>query len=92
MENIIPCSNIEFWNIVDVLLGSKLSGHSDTLTEAANFLGEIYEKGEIQNEQQYRNALDKFYTKQFELPSKIWEQTDFNAKSKIEKHMLIVME
>ena len=43
-----------------MLLGLKLSGHTDTLTEASNPIDELCKRGEIQNEQQYRNALDKF--------------------------------
>ena len=38
----------------------NLSGHTDTLTEASNLLDERHNRGEIENGQQYRNALDKF--------------------------------
>ena len=37
-----------------------LSDHTDTLTEASNPKKEIYQKEELQNEQHYQNALDKF--------------------------------
>ena len=47
---------------LEILLGLKLSGHTDTLTEASNLIDEIYKRGEVQNEQQNRNALDKFST------------------------------
>ena len=41
-----------------MLLGLKLSGHTDALTEACNVKDEFYKWGEIQNEQQHRNAYD----------------------------------
>ena len=56
------------WNIIDiytrikVLLGKKLSGHTDTLTEASNLIDKLHKRGVKQNEQQYRNVFDKFYT------------------------------
>ena len=37
-----------------------MSGHTDTLTEASNLIDELCKRGEIQNKQQYRNALNKF--------------------------------
>ena len=69
-----------------------MTGNSDTLTEASNLIDELYKRGEIQNEQQYRNALNKFSTIQMELPSKILEEIAFDARPKIEEHMLIVMD
>ena len=44
------------------LLGLKLSGHTKTLKEASNLIDELYKRSEIQNKQQYRNALNKFST------------------------------
>ena len=57
---IIPSNIIDIYTRLEVLLGLKLSGHTDTLTEASNLIDELYKRGEIQNEQQYRNALNKF--------------------------------
>ena len=57
-----PTSLIFIEYIIEVLLGLKLSDHTETLTEASNLRDESYRKGEIQNEQQYRNALNKFET------------------------------
>ena len=57
---IIPNNIIEIYTRLEVLLGLKLSGHSDTVTEASNLIDELYKRGEIQNKRQYRNALDKF--------------------------------
>ena len=57
---IIPSNIIDIYTRLEVLLGLKLSGHSDTVTEASNLIDELYKRGEIQNKQQYRNALDKF--------------------------------
>ena len=59
---IIPSNLIDIYTRLEVLLGLKLSGHSNTLTEASNLIDELYKRGEIQNKQQYRNALDKFLT------------------------------
>ena len=59
---IIPSNIIDIYTRLKVLLGLKLSGHTDTLTEASNLIDELYKRGEIQNKQQYRNALNKFQT------------------------------
>ena len=60
---IIPSNKIDLYTRLEVLLGLKLSGHTDTLTEGSNLIDELYKRGEIQNKQQYRNALNKFTTK-----------------------------
>ena len=57
---IIPSNIIDIYTRLEVLLGLKLSGHTDTLTEASNLIDELYKLGEIQNKQQYRNAFNKF--------------------------------
>ena len=57
---IIPSNIIDIYTRLEILLGLKLSGHTDTLTEATNLIDELYKRGEIQNKQQYRNALNKF--------------------------------
>ena len=57
---IIPSKIIDIYTRLEVLLGLKLSGHTDTLSEASNLIDELYKRGEIQNKQQYRNALNKF--------------------------------
>ena len=57
---IIPSNIIDIYTRLEVLLGLKLSGHSNTPTEASNLIDELYKRGEIQNKQQYQNALDKF--------------------------------
>ena len=56
---IIPSNIIDIYIRPETLLVLKLSGH---LTEASNLIDELYKRGEIQNEQQYRNALDKLST------------------------------
>ena len=60
MKTINPSFIFDFWKRLEVLLGLKLIGYTDTLTQASNILDEIYEKGEIQNKQQNRNAFDKW--------------------------------
>ena len=57
---IIPSNVIDICTRLEILLGLKLSGHTDTLTEASNLIDELYKRGDIQNKQQYRNALNKF--------------------------------
>ena len=59
---IIPSDIIDIFTRSEVLLGLRLAGHSNTFTEASNLIDELYKRGEIQNEQQYRNALNKFNT------------------------------
>ena len=57
---IIPSNIIDIYTRIKVLLGLKISGHTDTLTEESNLIDELYKRGEIQNKRQYQNALDKF--------------------------------
>ena len=59
---IIPSNIIDIYTRPEVLLGLKLSGHTDTLTEASNLIDELYKQGEIQNKQQYRNAPNNLST------------------------------
>ena len=59
---IIPSNIIDIYTRLEVLLGLKLSGHTDTLTEASNLIDKLYKIGQIQTTQQYRNALNKFLT------------------------------
>ena len=56
----IPSKIIDINTRLEILLGLKLSGHTDTLTEASNLIDELCKRSEIQNKNQYRNALDKF--------------------------------
>ena len=63
IEKIIIASNIiDIYTRLEIFLGLKLSGHSNTLTEASSIIDQLYKLGEIQNKQQYQNALDKFTT------------------------------
>ena len=48
---IIPSNLIDFRTRLEVLLVLKLSGRTDTLTEASNLKDEFYKRVEIQNEQ-----------------------------------------
>ena len=49
---IIPSNIIDIYTRLEILLGLKLSGHTDTVTEASNLIDELYKRGEIQNKQQ----------------------------------------
>ena len=60
-----PSNIIDIYTRIETLLGLKLSGHTDTLTEASNLIDTLYKSGEIQNKQQYRNAPNKFHTNQW---------------------------
>ena len=62
LKIIIPSNIIDIYTRLEILSGLKLSGHTDTLTEASNLIDELYKRGEIQNKQQYRNALNNFST------------------------------
>ena len=57
---IIPSNIIDIYTRLEVLLGLKISGHSDTPSGGSNLIDELYKRGEIQNKQQYQNALNKF--------------------------------
>ena len=57
---IIPSNIIDIYSRLEILLGLKLSGHTDTLTEASNLIDELYKRDEIQNKQQYQHAINKF--------------------------------
>ena len=59
-KTIIHSNIFNIYTRLEILLALKLSGHTDTLTGAGNLMDELYKRGEIQNNQQYRNALDKF--------------------------------
>ena len=48
---IIPCNVVDIYTRLEVLLGLKLSGHGNVLTEASNLIDELYKRGEIQNKQ-----------------------------------------
>ena len=61
-KNIIPFNIFEISARLEILLGLKLSGHTDTLTEASNLIDELYKRSEIQNEQQNRIALNIIHT------------------------------
>ena len=50
---ILPSNKVEKYTRLEILLGLKVSGHTDTLTEASNLIDELYKRGEIQNKQQY---------------------------------------
>ena len=44
MKIIIPSNIIDIWTRLEVLLGIKSSGHTDTLTEASHLMDELYER------------------------------------------------
>ena len=46
---IIPSNIIDIYTRLEKLLGLKLSGHTDTLSEASALIDQLYKVGEIQN-------------------------------------------
>ena len=56
---IIPSNITDIYTRLEILLGLKLSGHTDTLTEVSNLTDELYKRDEIQSKQQYRKPLSK---------------------------------
>ena len=58
----IPSNIIDIYITLETLLGIKLSGDIDTITEASKLIDELYKRGEIQNKHQYRIAPNKFST------------------------------
>ena len=57
-----PSNIIDIYTRLEILLGLKLSGHTDILTETSNLIGELYKRGEIQNEHQNPKAHNKVFT------------------------------
>ena len=51
---------IDIYTRLEILLGLKLSGHTDNIAEASYLIDELHRRGEIQIIQQYRNAPNKF--------------------------------
>ena len=82
----------DIWIKLEVILRIKLSGQTDTSTEASNLIDDFYKNEERENEQQYWNALDKFYANLLEISNMFLEQTTFKTSSKIEEHVLVVMD
>ena len=62
IEKIIIPSNItDIYTRLEILLGIKLSGHTDTLTEASSLTEFLYKRG-MQKERKYRNAPNELNT------------------------------
>ena len=77
IEKIIILSNVfDIYTRLEVLLGLKLSGHTDTLTEASNLIDELYKRGEIQNKQQYPMLLTIFHLIKWNYQVNYWNKYD----------------
>ena len=61
MKIIIPSTIFDIWTTLEVLLGSKLTAKTDSLPKAFILKEKLYIRGEVQNEQQHRIALDKLF-------------------------------
>ena len=51
MQSIIPSNITNIWTWLHIILGLKLSGHTDTPTEASILIDELNKNGDFQNEQ-----------------------------------------
>ena len=56
----IPSNTIDIYTRLEILLGSNLFGHTDTLTEAGNSIDELYMRNEIQNDNNIEMLSTKF--------------------------------
>ena len=62
LKVIIPSKLFDIFTRLEVLMGLKLNGHFDTLTEASNLIDDLYKRGEIESEQPYRHSHNKLHT------------------------------
>ena len=60
MKIIIQFILVHIWIRLEVLLGLKPSGRTDTVTEASNLTDGMYKRIEKQNKQQNGNALYEY--------------------------------
>ena len=92
IKNVIPSNIIDIYTRLEILLGLKLSGHTNTFTDASNLIDDLYKRSGIQNKRQYPNALDTIHTQKMELPCKLLEQIAYNTQPKMQEHLLYVMD
>ena len=88
---IIPSNIIDIDTKLEVLLGLKISGHTDTLTDASNLIDDLYKNGDFQKNNNIEMLLTSFLPNKRDVPSKLLEQIVFNTISKTEEHVLIIM-
>ena len=67
---IIPSNIIDIYTRLEILLGVKLSGHTDTLTEASNLIDELYKRNEIQKNNNIEMLLTNFHPINWNYPVK----------------------
>ena len=61
-KNFNPSNIIDIYTRLEIFSRLKLSGHTNTLREASNIIDELYKRGENQNKQKHRYALNQFST------------------------------
>ena len=54
---IIPSNVIDIYTRLETLLGLTLAGHSDTLTEASNWIDEIYKEAKYETNNNIESLL-----------------------------------
>ena len=62
MKVIIASFIVDIWTRIQILHGLKQPGFTSTLREDSNLLDDLFKKARIQNEENYRNAVDKLHT------------------------------
>ena len=60
---IIPYNISDIYIRLEILLALKISGRTNTTTEASNLIDELNKRGEIQNEQQSKSSWEVSYNK-----------------------------
>ena len=62
LKIIKPTNKIDMYTRLEISLGLKFFGHTDTLTETSNIFDDLYKRGENQNKQKYRIVPNTFHT------------------------------
>ena len=69
LKIIFPFSIFDIWTRSEFLLGLKLSGHTDTLTDAGNLKDVLYRKVKCKT----KNNIDMLMAKLVLIKWKLWE-------------------
>ena len=78
---IIPSKVTDIYTRLEILVGLKLSVHTNNLTGASNIIDDLCKRGEFQNDSQYRNAPNNFHIKILTIIFVLIRGNMFNYKS-----------
>ena len=84
IKSIISSNIFDIFTRLEVLLGLKLSGPTDTPTQASNLINELHKTGEKEKIQKYQKAVDELYTNSMIATIKLTFRTN-NFHEKAEK-------